>query len=60
MLIPICASDKYVDLFARYSKHREWDSWAHKPLLTQLSLVCSPGPFVVLCILSIAYSTLLN
>ncbi len=34
----------------RYSKQREWDSWAHKPGLTHLSLVCSPGPSVVLCV----------
>ncbi len=28
----------------------EWDGWAHKPGLTYLSLVCSPGPSVVLCV----------
>ncbi len=33
----------------RYSKQREWDSWVHKPGLTHLSLVRSPGPSVVLC-----------
>ncbi len=26
------------------------DSWAHQPGLTHLSLVCSPGPSVVLCV----------
>ncbi len=29
---------------------REWDSWAHKPGLAHLSLVCTPGPSVVLCV----------
>ncbi len=28
----------------------EWDGCAHKPGLTHLSLVCSPGPTVVLCV----------
>ncbi len=28
----------------------EWDSWAHKPGLTHLSLVPSPGHSVVLCV----------
>ncbi len=35
-------------------EQREWDSWAHEPGLTHLSLVHSPGTSVVLCALSIA------
>ncbi len=31
-----------------YLKQREWDSWAHKPGLTHLSLVHNPGRSVVL------------
>ncbi len=37
-----------------YPKQREWDGWAHKPGLTHLSLVCSPGPSGAVCALSIA------
>ncbi len=33
-----------------YPEQREWDGWAHKPGLTYLSLVYSPGPSVVLCV----------
>ncbi len=29
-------------------KQRRWEGWAHKPVLTHLSLMHSPGPFVVL------------
>ncbi len=54
MLIPNCMSGKDVYILARYSKQREWNGSAQKPGLTQLSLVYSPGPSVVLCALSIA------
>ncbi len=37
-----------------YSKYRECDSWAHKPGLIPLSMICSPGPSVELCALSVA------
>ncbi len=60
LLIPICTSGKIVDIFATDTINREWYSWVHKPGLTHLSLVYSPGPFVVLCTLSIANSTLQN
>ncbi len=36
---------------ARYSQQWEWDGWAQQPGLTHLSMVCSPGPSVVLCVL---------
>ncbi len=51
ILIPISTSGKDVNILVRYSKQREWNGWAHKPGLTHLSLVCSRGFFVVLCIL---------
>ncbi len=60
LLIPICTSGKIVYIFATDTINREWYSWVHKPGLTHLSLVCSPGPFVVLCTLSIANSMLQN
>ncbi len=45
----------------RYSKYSEWEGWAHKPDLTHLGLVCSPGPCMILfCALSISNCTLLN
>ncbi len=34
----------------RLRDSQEWDGWAHKPGLTHLSLVCSPGPSLVLCV----------
>ncbi len=34
----------------RYARQREWDGWSHKPGLTHLSLVHSPGPSMVLCV----------
>ncbi len=35
----------------RYSKKREWDGLAHKPVLYHISPVHSPRLFVVLCVL---------
>ncbi len=46
MLIPNCTSGKDVYILPQ----REWDGWAHKPGLTHLSLVRSPGPSVMLCV----------
>ncbi len=53
MLISNCTSSKDVYILTTDTQ-REWDSWVHKPGLTHLSLVCSQGPSVVLCALSIA------
>ncbi len=51
MLIPNSTSGKDVYILATDNpKQREWDSWAHKPGLTQLSLVHSHGPYVVLSV----------
>ncbi len=50
MLIPICTSGKGVDILATDTLNREWDGLSHKPGLTHLTLVCSPGHSVVLCV----------
>ncbi len=59
-----CTSCKDVDIFATDTlKQREWDGWAHKPGLTDLSLVHSPGPLwycVYFINTHVANSTLLN
>ncbi len=34
--------------------------WAHKPGVTHLSLIYSPGPAMVLCALSVAHYTFTN
>ncbi len=51
MLIPNCTSGKdvYIITTDTLIKQMEWDGWAHKPGLIHLSLVCSLGPSVVLC-----------
>ncbi len=59
MLIPICISGKDVDILATYTLN-SWDSWAHKPGLTHLNMVHSPGPlWFCVCIIN-SYSILLN
>ncbi len=54
MLIPNCTSGKDVYMLPIATLDREWDGWVHKPGLIHLSLVCSSGPSVVLCALSVA------
>ncbi len=61
-LLPLCAHlcgsrtscCSYVYSWWTYCYKQEWDSWAIKPGLTHLSLDCSPGPSVVLCMLTIS------
>ncbi len=51
-LNPNLTYSKYIDIYChRYSKQREYDSRANKPGLTYLSLVCSAGPSIVMCVL---------